>query len=201
MMFAFMFGLMNVGALRAQAASPSVDKSVTYNIYKDGPNSPRKLVLVRNAVQNAKNEAKMEELLSKDSVTDEDLEGFTDEQKAQIKSRMKDKEVRAGLDQYSQMLENEKNRKAESANKKADEHNKKIEQERRNAVENADKNTEKQQKLQDLASKDSVTDADLKGLSKEEQEFVKSKMKDKEAMNAMKERMDANKKDQAKREE
>ena len=54
MMFAFMFGLMNVGALRAQAASPSVDKSVTYNIYKDGPNSPRKLVLVRNAVQNAK---------------------------------------------------------------------------------------------------------------------------------------------------
>ena len=35
MMFAFMFGLMNVGALRAQAASPSVDKSVTYNIYKD----------------------------------------------------------------------------------------------------------------------------------------------------------------------
>ena len=163
--------------------------------------SSQRAEIAENAVQNAKNEAKMEELLSKDSVTDEDLEGFTDEQKAQIKSRMKDKEVRAGLDQYSQMLENEKNRKAESANKKADEHNKKIEQERRNAVENADKNTEKQQKLQDLASKDSVTDADLKGLSKEEQEFVKSKMKDKEAMNAMKERMDANKKDQAKREE
>lgn len=163
--------------------------------------SSQRAEIAENAVQNAKNEAKMEELLSKDSVTDEDLEGFTDEQKAQIKSRMKDKEVRAGLDQYSQMLENEKNRKAESVNKKADEHNKKIEQERRNAVENADKNAEKQQKLQDLASKDSVTDADLKGLSKEEQEFVKSKMKDKEAMNAMKERMDANKKDQAKREE
>ena len=163
--------------------------------------SSQRAEIAENAVQNAKNEAKMEELLSKDSVTDEDLEGFTDEQKAQIKSRMKDKEVRAGLDQYSQMLENEKNRKPESANKTADEHNKKIEQERRNAVENADKNTEKQQKLQDLASKDSVTDADLKGLSKEEQEFVKSKMKDKEAMNAMKERMDANKKDQAKREE
>ena len=29
MMFALMFGLMNVGALKAQAASPSVDKSVT----------------------------------------------------------------------------------------------------------------------------------------------------------------------------
>ena len=33
-MVAFMFGLANIGSVKVQAASPSIDKSVTYNLYK-----------------------------------------------------------------------------------------------------------------------------------------------------------------------
>ena len=29
-----MFGLVNIGSVKVQAASPSIDKSVTYNLYK-----------------------------------------------------------------------------------------------------------------------------------------------------------------------
>ena len=32
-MVAFMFGLANFGSVKVQAASPSIDKSVTYNLY------------------------------------------------------------------------------------------------------------------------------------------------------------------------
>ena len=32
-MVAFMFGLANIGSVKVQAATPSIDKSVTYNLY------------------------------------------------------------------------------------------------------------------------------------------------------------------------
>ena len=51
-MVAFMFGLANIGSVKVQAASPSIDKSVTYNLYKGqvGVGS----VLIHNPVTNAK---------------------------------------------------------------------------------------------------------------------------------------------------
>ena len=49
---AFMFGLANIGSVKVQAASPSIDKSVTYNLYKGQVGFGS--VWVRNPVTNAK---------------------------------------------------------------------------------------------------------------------------------------------------
>ena len=51
-MVAFMFGLANIGSVKVQAASPSIDKSVTYNLYKGQVRFGS--VWVRNPVTNAK---------------------------------------------------------------------------------------------------------------------------------------------------
>lgn len=51
-MVAFMFGLANIGSVKVQAASPSIDKSVTYNLYKGQVGFGS--VLIHNPVTNAK---------------------------------------------------------------------------------------------------------------------------------------------------
>ena len=51
-MLVFMFGMANIGSVKVQAASPSIDKSVTYNLYKGVEMTYN--VWVRNPVTNAK---------------------------------------------------------------------------------------------------------------------------------------------------